>query len=284
MIELFLMLKNIQTTRWYTSTPISKYLHQRNILCYFSSYLTYDVLGGKARLYMDNIITENLKQVQNNINYACERAGRSTSEVTLVAVSKTKPVEMLMEAYNAGIRDFGENYVQELVDKIDIMPKDIRWHMIGHLQRNKVKYIVGKVAMIHSVDSLRLAEEISKESVKKNVVSEILIEVNVGMEESKFGITTDNALDMVITISQLPNIVIRGFMTSAPFVDNAEDNRKIFKCLHNIIVDIRDKNIDNTTMDVLSMGMTNDYIVAVEEGASMVRVGTAIFGARNYNI
>ena len=278
------MLKNIQTTRWYTSTPISKYLHQRNILYYFSSYLTYDVLGGKARLYMDNIITENLKQVQNNINYACERAGRSTSEVTLVAVSKTKPVEMLMEAYNAGIRDFGENYVQGLVDKIDIMPKDIRWHMIGHLQRNKVKYIVGKVAMIHSVDSLRLAEEISKESVKKSVVSEILIEVNVGMEESKFGITTDNALDMVITISQLPNIVIRGFMTSAPFVDNAEDNRKIFKCLHNIIVDIRDKNIDNTTMDVLSMGMTNDYIVAVEEGASMVRVGTAIFGARNYNI
>ena len=173
---------------------------------------------------------------------------------------------------------------EELVDKIDIMPKDIRWHMIGHLQRNKVKYIVGKVAMIHSVDSLRLAEEISKESVKKNVVSEILIEVNVGMEESKFGITTDNALDMVIAISQLPNIVIRGFMTSAPFVDNAEDNRKIFKCLHNIIVDIRDKNIDNTTMDVLSMGMTNDYIVAVEEGASMVRVGTAIFGARNYNI
>ena len=212
---------------------------------------------------MDNIITENLKQVQNNINYACERAGRSTSEVTLVAVSKTKPVEMIMEAYNAGIRDFGENYVQELVDKIDIMPKDIRWHMIGHLQRNKVKYIVGKVAMIHSVDSLRLAEEISKESVKKNVVSEILIEVNVGMEESKFGITTDNALDMVIAISQLPNI---------------------FKGLHNIIVDIRDKNIDNTTMDVLSMGMTNDYIVAVEEGASMVRVGTAIFGARNYNI
>ena len=284
MIELFLMLKNIQTTRWYTSTPISKYLHQRNILYYFSSYLRYDVLGGKARFYMDNIITENLKQVQNNINYACERAGRSTSQVTPVAVSKTKTVEMIMEAYNAGIRDFGENYVQELVDKIDIMPKDIRWHMIGHLQRNKVKYIVGKVAMIHSVDSLRLAEEISKESVKKNVVSEILIEVNVGMEESKFGITTDNALDMVIAISQLPNIVIRGFMTSAPFVDNAEDNRKIFKGLHNIIVDIRDKNIDNTTMDVLSMGMTNDYIVAVEEGASMVRVGTAIFGARNYNI
>lgn len=258
MTELFWMLRSILTTRWY--------------------------IRRKGKAYMDNVITENLKQVQNNINCACERAGRSTSEVILVAVSKTKPVEMLMEAYNAGIRDFGENYVQELVDKIDIMPKDIRWHMIGHLQRNKVKYIVGKVAMIHSVDSLRLAEEISKESVKKGVVSEILIEVNVGMEESKFGITTENALDMVIAMSQLPNIVIRGFMTSAPFVENAEDNRKIFKCLHNIIVDIRGKNIDNTTMDILSMGMTNDYIVAVEEGASMVRVGTAIFGARNYNI
>ena len=230
------------------------------------------------------MLKENLEQVEQNIERACKKAGRARSEVTLIAVSKTKPVEMLQEIYDAGCRDFGENKVQELCEKIEQLPNDIKWHMIGHLQRNKVKYIVGKVAMIHSVDSLRLAEEISKESVKKNVVSEILIEVNVGMEESKFGITTDNALDMVIAISQLPNIVIRGFMTSAPFVDNAEDNRKIFKGLHNIIVDIRDKNIDNTTMDVLSMGMTNDYIVAVEEGASMVRVGTAIFGARNYNI
>jgi hypothetical protein len=230
-----------------------------------------------------DMIKENLKTVQDNINAACERAGRDPSEVTLVAVSKTKPVEMLMEAYEAGVRDFGENYVQELVDKIETMPKDIRWHMIGHLQRNKVKYIVGKVCMIHSVDSLRLAEEISKESVKKNVNTDILVEVNVGNEESKFGITLDEACETVEKMAVLPNISIRGFMTSAPFVENAEDNRKIFSDLHKIIVDIKGKNIDNTTMDVLSMGMTNDYVVAVEEGSSLVRVGTAIFGARNYN-
>lgn len=230
------------------------------------------------------MIKDNLKEVQSNISAACERAGRNPHEVTLIAVSKTKPVEMLMEAYDAGVRDFGENYVQELVDKIEVMPDDIRWHMIGHLQRNKVKYIVGKVCMIHSVDSLRLAEEISKKSVKKNVVTDILVEVNVGMEDTKFGISLDNAYETVKQMSLLPNIVIRGFMTSAPFVENAEDNRKIFNDLHKITVDIKAKNIDNTTMDVLSMGMTNDYIVAVEEGASMVRVGTGIFGARNYNI
>jgi hypothetical protein len=230
-----------------------------------------------------DMIKENLKAVQDNINAACERAGRDPSEVTLVAVSKTKPVEMLMEAYEAGVRDFGENYVQELVDKIETMPKDIRWHMIGHLQRNKVKYIVGKVFMIHSVDSLRLAEEISKESVKKNVNTDILVEVNVGNEDTKFGITLSEAGETVEKMAVLPNISIRGFMTSAPFVENAEDNRKIFSDLHKIIVDIKGKNIDNTTMDVLSMGMTNDYVVAVEEGSSLVRVGTGIFGARNYN-
>lgn len=229
------------------------------------------------------MIKENLKAVQDNINAACERAGRDPSEVTLVAVSKTKPVEMLMEAYEAGVRDFGENYVQELVDKIETMPKDIRWHMIGHLQRNKVKYIVGKVCMIHSVDSLRLAEEISKESVKKNVNTDILVEVNVGNEDTKFGIALSEAGEMVEKMAALPNISVRGFMTSAPFVENAEDNRKIFSDLHKIIVDIKGKNIDNTTMDVLSMGMTNDYVVAVEEGSSLVRVGTGIFGARNYN-
>ncbi len=236
------------------------------------------------RRYKSGMIKDNLKEVEKNISAACEQAGRNPDEVTLIAVSKTKPIEMLMEAYDAGVRDFGENYVQELVDKIEAMPDDIRWHMIGHLQRNKVKYIVGKVCMIHSVDSLRLAEEISKESVKNNVVTDILVEVNVGMEDTKFGISLDNAYEMVKQMSMLPNIVIRGFMTSAPFVENAEDNRKIFSDLHKITVDIKAKNIDNTTMDVLSMGMTNDYIVAVEEGASMVRVGTGIFGARNYNI
>ncbi len=163
------------------------------------------------------------------------------------------------------------------------MPKDIKWHMIGHLQRNKVKYIIDKVAMIHSVDSLRLAEEISKEAVKKNVVANILVEVNVGLEDSKFGVMVQEVENFIQDLSKLPSICIRGLMTSAPFVENPEDNRVLFKKLTQLCIDIKDKNIDNSTMDVLSMGMTNDYIVAIEEGATMVRVGTAIFGARNYN-
>ena len=155
--------------------------------------------------------------------------------------------------------------------------------MIGHLQRNKVKYIIDKVAMIHSVDSLRLAEEISKEAVKKNVVANILVEVNVGLEDSKFGVMVQEVENFIQDLSKLPSICIRGLMTSAPFVENPEDNRVLFKKLTQLCIDIKDKNIDNSTMDVLSMGMTNDYIVAIEEGATMVRVGTAIFGARNYN-
>lgn len=229
------------------------------------------------------MLSDNLKQVQNNIKVACERAGRNPEEVKLIAVSKTKPVEMLKEVYETGIRDFGENYVQELVDKIEVLPDDIKWNMIGHLQRNKVKYIVGKVSMIHSVDSLRLAQEISKESVKKNVITDILIEVNVAQEENKFGIKVEDAENFIRKISDLPSIKIRGFMTSAPYVQNPEDNRCYFKQLKQLLVDINAKNIDNISMDTLSMGMTNDYIVAVEEGATMVRVGTAIFGERNYN-
>lgn len=227
-------------------------------------------------------ITDNLNEVTANIHKALERSNRSDA-VLLLAVSKTKPVEDLMEAYNAGIRDFGENYVQELCDKIDSMPKDIRWHMIGHLQRNKVKYIVDKVWMIHSVDSFRLAETISKEAVKKNCTVRILLEVNVASEETKFGLTCDNVYEVAKQISQLPNILICGLMTSAPYVTDAEENREFFKKLKQLSVDISSKNADNITMDVLSMGMTNDYPVAVEEGASIVRVGTAIFGQRNYN-
>ena len=227
-------------------------------------------------------IEENLNIVIKNIEDACKRAGRNPKEVTLIAVSKTKPVELLEQVYHCNIREFGENYVQELTDKIEYMPKDIKWHMIGHLQRNKVKYIIDKVAMIHSVDSLRLAEEISKEAVKKNVVANILVEVNVGLEDSKFGVMVQEVENFIQDLSKLPSICIRGLMTSAPFVENPEDNRVLFKKLTQLCIDIKDKNIDNSTMDVLSMGMTNDYIVAIEEGATMVRVGTAIFGARNY--
>lgn len=230
------------------------------------------------------MLSDNLHEVQENIRKACERSGRNPEDVTLIAVSKTKPVSDIEQIYAAGIREFGENKVQEMNDKQKVLPGDINWHMIGHLQRNKVKYIVDNVAMIHSVDSVRLAEEISKEAVKKNVAVDILVEVNVAKEESKFGLYTENVGQFVEQISKLPGINIKGLMTSAPFVDNPEDNRQYFKKLKDLSVDINAKNIDNVHMDFLSMGMTNDYVVAVEEGATHVRVGTAIFGHRDYNI
>ena len=227
-------------------------------------------------------IQENIKTVESIITAECQKAGRNPDEVTLIAVSKTKPVELIKEAYEYGCRDFGENKVQELLDKYEALPKDIRWHMIGHLQRNKVKYIVDKVYLIHSVDSLRLAEEISKEAVKKKVCVNILIEVNVANEETKFGTTCEEAKQLVQDIAKLPNICVKGLMTIAPFVENAEKNRPIFSKLKKLAVDIIRENIDNITMENLSMGMTGDYTVAVSEGAACVRVGTGIFGVRQY--
>lgn len=230
------------------------------------------------------MIKDNISIVQNDINEALMRSNRENNSAKLIAVSKTKPVELLQEAYDAGMRDFGENKVQELVDKYDKLPDDIRWHLIGHLQTNKVKYIVDKVYLIHSVDSLKLAKEISKEAVKKNVKCNILIEVNVADEESKFGVSLSDTESLIKEISLLPNICIKGLMTVAPFVDNSEDNRPVFKKLNQLFVDIKSKNIDNVFMEIMSMGMSGDYIVAVEEGATYVRVGTKIFGERNYNI
>lgn len=212
------------------------------------------------------MVAENLAQVQKNINKSCNKINRDPNEVTLIAVSKTKPVEMLKEAYDAGARVFGENKVQEIVDKYDQMPSDVKWHMIGHLQRNKVKYIVDKVAMIHSVDSLRLAETIEKEAAKKAVIVPILIEVNVAQEESKFGLKPEEVLPFIEQIADFSHIRIKGLMTIAPYVDNAEENREIFRELKKLSVDIAAKNINNVTMSVLSMGMTGDYMVAVQEG------------------
>ena len=229
------------------------------------------------------MITENLEQVRKNIEEACRAVNRDPGEVTLISVSKTKPVSMLQEAYDAGSRDFGENKVQEIMDKYPQLPSDIRWHMIGHLQRNKVKYIVDKVALIHSVDSIRLAETISQEAVKKNVTASILVEVNVAEEESKFGVTSEETEKLVEEISKLPNIEVKGLMTIAPFVENSEENRLVFRNLRNLSVDIAAKKFNNVTMNVLSMGMTGDYEVAIEEGATMVRVGTGIFGERDYS-
>lgn len=230
------------------------------------------------------MVAENYREVEKRVQEACLRSRRKREEVTLIAVSKTKPVSMIREAMAAGADVFGENKAQELCEKYEELPGNLHWHMIGHLQRNKVKYVVGKAELIHSVDSLRLAEEISREAVKKQVEADILIEVNVAGEESKFGVHPEEAEELVRKAAILPNLHIRGLMTIAPFVEDAEENRPVFQELRKLAVDIKLKNIDNVDMSVLSMGMTGDYEVAIEEGATMVRVGTGIFGARNYAV
>ncbi|MBR4027191.1 MAG: YggS family pyridoxal phosphate-dependent enzyme [Lachnospiraceae bacterium] len=223
-----------------------------------------------------------LKEVEQNIQIACKNANRNREDVTLIAVSKTKPVELLQEVYDENVRNFGENKVQELCEKYEVLPKDILWHMIGHLQTNKVKYLIGKTTLIHSVDSLKLAQEIEKQAAKADIVMNILIEVNIANESSKFGIQKEETLSLIREIAKLPHVNIKGLMTIAPYVTNPEDNRLYFRQIKELSVDIANQNIDNVSMDVLSMGMTGDYMVAIEEGATMVRVGTGIFGERDY--
>lgn len=225
-------------------------------------------------------IAANYAEVKERMEAACRRAGRDPKEVTLISVSKTKPVSMLLEAYEAGSRDFGENKVQEIAEKFPQMPEDSRFHMIGHLQTNKVGQVIEKAVLIHSVDSVHLAEKIEKEAAKKNLVKDILLEVNVAEEESKFGLSVQEVIPTLEVIRTFPHIRVKGLMTIAPYVENPEENRKHFKELYQLYVDIKTKNIDNGTMSVLSMGMTGDFEVAVEEGATMIRVGTGIFGSR----
>lgn len=229
-------------------------------------------------------ISENIKKINDNIDSINKKRNADESQAKLIAVSKTKPVSMLWVAYNAGARDFGENKVQEIMDKYDELPKDIRWHMIGHLQTNKVKYIIDKVYMIHSVESVKLATEISKRACAAGIIMPILIEVNIGDEDSKFGLQVNEVEDFVREISVLPGIKISGLMCVAPYTDEPENNRVYFKRLNNLLVDITTKNIDNVSMDILSMGMSGDYMVALEEGATYVRVGTVLFGERDYSV
>ena len=238
--------------------------------------------GAETMSFTSDSIAEQLRSVQQRIGQAALRAGRKPEEVTLIAVSKTKPAEMILEAYGCGQRVFGENRVQELTEKRTALPEDISWQLIGHLQTNKVRQIVGKVSLIHSVDSLRLAEELQRESEKKGVVTELLLEVNIAGEESKFGFRPEEAAAAAAQIARLPSLRLRGLMTVAPFTAVPEENRKYFRQIRQLAVDIKDKNIDNVNMDVLSMGMTGDFEVAVEEGATMVRVGTGVFGGRDY--
>lgn len=230
------------------------------------------------------MLINNYNNVLNEVNLACDKAGRAKDEVTLIAVSKTKPASDIQTLYDYGVRDFGENKVQELTSKYEELPKDIRWHLIGHLQTNKVKYIVDKVYLIHSVDSVKLAMEIEKEAAKKDIIVNILVQVNVANEDTKFGLDNDEVINIVEEIAKLPHIRIKGLMTIAPFVDDGEENRKYFNELKQLSVDIKAKNIDNVCMDMLSMGMSGDFTTAIEEGATYVRVGTSIFGVRNYAI
>ena len=229
------------------------------------------------------MIKENLYQVEENIKKACNNCGRERQDITLIAVSKTKPISLLQEAYDADVRDFGENKVQELCEKYEVMNKDIHWHMIGHLQTNKVKYLIGKTQLIHSVDSYKLACEIEKQAAKHNCDVDVLIEVNAANETTKFGVSTETVIELVKQVSQLPHVHIKGLMTVAPYVVDAEENRLIFRNIKQLSVDIDNQNIDNVDMSVLSMGMTGDYMVAIEEGATIVRVGTGIFGERDYS-
>lgn len=229
------------------------------------------------------MIRTQLEEVRSRIHDACLRSHRNPQDVTLIAVSKTKPVSMIQEAMDAGQTVFGENKVQELCSKYEQLPHNISWHMIGHLQRNKVKYIADKAALIHSVDSLRLAETIHQEGEKHQRIIPILIEVNVAGEDTKFGVSPEETIPLIEAVSRLSYVKICGLMTIAPFVENPEENRPVFARLKQLSVDINAKNMNNVYMDILSMGMTNDYEVAVEEGATMVRVGTGIFGERDYS-
>ena len=231
-----------------------------------------------------SMLLDNLKDVEERIQAACDRSGRKREDVLLVAVSKTKPVEMIEEVMTAGIVDFGENKPQELRDKYEVLPQNLRFHMIGHLQTNKIKYVIDRVVLIHSIDSIHLAEAVNAEAKKHNRIMPVLVEVNVAQEESKSGFLVEKTENAIREIAKLSNIRVEGLMTIAPFVENAEENRQYFVKLRKLSVDIAAKNIDNVTMHHLSMGMTGDYEVAIEEGATMVRVGTGIFGERKYQI
>ena len=226
------------------------------------------------------MIKENLKYIEDEIKKVCEKENIDKNACTLIAVSKTKPIEFIKEAYDYGIRDFGENKVQEILEKYEQLPKDIRWHMIGHLQTNKVKMILDKVEYIHSIDSLKLASVIDNEAKKKGIVVKGFLELNIVGEETKFGFSVEELNSIVEELAVFGNLRIIGLMIVAPFVDIAEKNREIFKKMKKIAVDINAKKIHNVEISELSMGMSGDYLVAIEEGSTFVRVGSSIFGER----
>lgn len=228
-------------------------------------------------------IADNLKEIEQKITVAAEKSGRKRDDVLLLAVSKTVEVPRIKEAVQLGLVDLGENKPQEINRKYFEID-NVKWHQIGHLQTNKVKYIIDKVCLIHSLDSLKLAEEIQKRAEAKNITMDVLIEINIADEEAKHGVPIEDAEKLVLETAKFKNIRVKGLMTVAPFVENPEENRKYFKEMYKLFVDIKAKNYDNVNMAYLSMGMTNDYEIAIEEGANIVRIGTGLFGARNYAV
>lgn len=221
-------------------------------------------------------IAENIEKVRNDIKEACARSGRNYDDITILGVTKTVGADDIMCAVNEGICDLGENRVQEFMDKYGKIP-NVKWHIIGHLQTNKVKYIIGKTKLIHSVDSLKLAEEIEKLSKKADVTTDILIEVNISGEETKSGISKEEILPLLEKLDEFSFVKVKGFMTMAPKFASEDEIRQIFRNLYKIFVDISRKKYNNISMEYLSMGMSSDYVIAVEEGANIVRIGSKIF-------
>jgi len=229
-------------------------------------------------------LEKNIAIIQENIKKAAKKSGRTIKDINIVGVTKTVPVERIKQSVQYGIIDIGENKAQELMAKYDECKELVNWHFIGHLQRNKVKYIIDKVKLIHSVDSYRLAKQINKEAYKHSKIMDILLQVNIAQEKSKYGMSEEELYNSLSLYAQLPYVRIKGLMAIPPHSDNPECNRKYFRKMNQLFIDIKQKNIDNIHMEFLSMGMTNDYSIAIEEGATMVRIGSGIYGKRTYNI
>lgn len=229
-------------------------------------------------------IRDNIETLSREIKDICGRIGRNPGSITIIAVTKTVDIDRIKYAIGCGIKDIGENKVQEIMAKYGNIEENVNWHLIGHLQTNKVKYIIDKVKLIHSVDSISLAEEISKRAQKAGLIKDVLVQVNVAREESKFGIEYEDTDSFVRQLSVLPGIRVKGLMTIAPYYEDAELVRPVFRKLREKFDQLSKEDIPNVEMKYLSMGMTNDYRIAIEEGSNMIRIGTGIFGARNYNI
>ncbi|APF18370.1 YggS family pyridoxal phosphate-dependent enzyme [Caldithrix abyssi] len=228
---------------------------------------------------MENLIKDAIARIYERIEAACQRAGRSREEITLVAVSKTMPPEVIKQAYDAGLRVFGENRPQELRDKARLLPEDIQWHFIGHLQTNKIKYVAPRAVLIHSVDSLRLAEALDQFAEKRSLTIPVLLEVNVSGESSKFGFAPEKTPEAFEKIAGLKHLHIKGLMTIGPLSDDRQKIRQAFRQLYNLREDLQ-KTASGVELPVLSMGMSGDFEIAIEEGSTHIRIGTAIFGAR----